>query len=168
MCFNPCDPSPPSFPSPCTGLSLSVWNALLFFFPCLFACFNQMPSCSVFLQNQCHLETICWSEFMAGVEWTQQNTGVVEHISFGFTFKKKKFFFVISCGVNSKPSEDFVAAFKSSPFWSSNTVWTQKIHFSIMYSCSRSPPSLLSLLFWIIYNDFPRYSCLFFSPFSPI
>ena len=31
MCYNPCDPSPPSFPSPCTGLSLSVWNALLFF-----------------------------------------------------------------------------------------------------------------------------------------
>lgn len=31
MCCNPCDPSPPSFPSPCTGLSLYVWNALLFF-----------------------------------------------------------------------------------------------------------------------------------------
>lgn len=51
------------------------------FFPCLFACFNQMPSHTVFLQNQCHLETICWSEFMAAVEWTQQYTGVVEHIS---------------------------------------------------------------------------------------
>lgn len=40
-----------------------------------------MPSRSVFLQNQCHLETICWTEFIAGVERTQQNTGVVEHIS---------------------------------------------------------------------------------------
>lgn len=58
---------------------------------------------------------------MAGVEWTQQNTGVVEHIFFGFTLKKK-LFLVISCGVNSEPSEDFLAAFKSSPFWSSNTV----------------------------------------------
>lgn len=75
--LQPVWPMCPSLPA----LSLFVLNVFCLFFSCLFACFNQMHSCSVFLQNQCHLETICWTEFMAGVEWTQQNTGVVEHIS---------------------------------------------------------------------------------------
>lgn len=40
-----------------------------------------LHSHGVFLQNLCHLETICWTEFIADVEWKQQIPGVVEHIS---------------------------------------------------------------------------------------
>lgn len=49
-------PMRPSLP-PCPPLL--HWTLLVCMDCSLFACFNQMLSHSVFLQNQCHLETFC-------------------------------------------------------------------------------------------------------------